>query len=436
MKNNTVLSECVAYFTSTPILKKVLDHCLEKYRSFGYSCGTVVLRGLKPDGIEILEGFTGRNYHGQKSVSLSVSVIQKAMDGSRFAGISLDELLEAYYHGTLKSKKQEAIEEKNDISDFYRRLVKEYADSKAGEWLKGVIEENSFIYRMLQKKYRDKVLTQKLKPELNVAESHLWKEINIWVRTLNSLPCLYGKFEYLPAFAAGVSGDPHYYDEGREYTLLLYYALNDMLHLNRKISSSMPAEDKHDILFKAGLIRDDMSNDALVYGIRGWKEEGEHQGIAGFYNQKEPISITLSTIIGLKCAQGINNCIYVVENPIVFAKVIESRDKSALCVNGQPNLAVLLLMDLLTKNGETIFYNGDFDPEGLLIAQRLKNRYKEALRFWHYEEEDFKKTLSNNAVSDKRLKMLDGLSSPELVKIGEQIRKYRRSGYQERIFFE
>lgn len=434
MENGVILKECLSYFTTTPVLKKILDCCLEKYRSFGNVCGTVVLRGLKPQDIESLEGFTGKNYHGRKSISLSTVTIQKSIDGSCFAGISLDELLESYYEGTLKSKKQEAFEEKNAIVGFYQRLGEAFTGTRAGEWIQTIPAGDSYLYKMLCKKYRDKVLNISEKRE--EAQEQLWKEMNQWMISLNHLPVFLDRYEYLSAFSAEVFGNPHYYDEGMEYTLLLYYAINDILHLNQVVSSAMPAEDRHHLLLMAGLIKDDVSNDAMVYGIRAWGEKGEHSGIAGFYTQKEPVSITLSTIIGLKDVKCMKNCIYVVENPVVFAKIMEPGDKSVLCVNGQPNLAVLLILDLIVKNGGTIFYNGDFDPEGLLIAERLKKRYPEDFLFWHYEEADFHKALSDNHISDKRLKMLDSLSSPELVRIGEQLRKYKKAGYQERIFFD
>ncbi len=433
MEKDTILEECLDYFTSTPVLKKVLNRCSEKYRSFGKTYGTVVLRGINADEIEILEGFTGKNYHGKKSISFSVAVIQKALDGSRFAGIRLEHLLALYHNGDLKSKKQEVQDNKIITAGFYERLAMAFGNSRAGEWLRQVMAEDTGFYRMLQKKYRDKVLNSKAKR--GEKEDLLWKEMEIWITSLNHLPAFYNGYEYLPAFSAAVSGDPHYYDEGREYTLLFYHAINDILHLDKEVSSVMPAEDRHQLLFMAGLIRDDMSNDAMVYGIRAWREAGEHLGIAGFFRQKEPLSITLSTIIGLKCASCMDNHIYVVENPVVFAKIIESENKSALCVNGQPNLAVLLLLDLLIQNGGVIYYNGDFDPEGLLIAQRLKNRYGEAFRFWHYEDEDFRKALSENPVSEKRLRMLAGLSAPELIRIADKIKIHKKAGYQERIYF-
>lgn len=40
---------------------------------------------------------------------------------------------------------------------------------------------------------------------------------------------------------------------------------------------------------------------------------------------------------------------------------------SCMCMNGQPRLAGLMLLDLLEKSGTTIYYSGDLDPEGILL---------------------------------------------------------------------
>lgn len=71
--------------------------------------------------------------------------------------------------------------------------------------------------------------------------------------------------------------------------------------------------------------------------------------------------------------------IYLLENPAVFSIFIKKYPKcAAVCVNGQPQLSTLVLLDFLQEN-YTFYYQGDFDPEGLLIAQRLKERYGEKL---------------------------------------------------------
>ena len=49
-----------------------------------------------------------------------------------------------------------------------------------------------------------------------------------------------------------------------------------------------------------------------------------------------------------------------------------------MCMNGQPRLTGLMLLDLLEKSGTTIYYSGDLDPEGILIAQKLADYYRES----------------------------------------------------------
>lgn len=431
MEHGKRVEECLAYFTNTPILKKMLVLCVKKYKSFGTACGNVVLRALSLEEIEMLEGFTGKNYHGKKNISISVSVIQKAIDDSRFHGTQLDELLDIYNGGNLKSKKQEVEDENCKILNFYGRLRAEHESTQVGIWLKSVMERNDNLFKMLQKKYRDRVLNEAF--QSGKAEEKLWTELNIWLYSVEMLPVFYNKYEYLSIFAATVSGDPHYYDEGKEYTLFLYYAIADILQLDKIVSSVMSAEKKHQLLYEAGLIKDNMSNDVMVYGIQAWREEGEHLGILGFWKEKEPLSLTLSTITHLRSVKGMGNCLYVVENPIVFAQIIKNENISALCVNGQPNLAVLLVLDLFVKEGGIIYYSGDFDPEGLLIAQRLKNRYEKSLMLWHYEKQDYHSAMSNKTVSEKRLSMLKALTSLELIQIGELLRLHKKAGYQEKI---
>lgn len=392
-----------------------------------------MLDNLKPGEIEELEGFTGKNYHGKKKASIAVNIIQKAIDSSRFSGVSIEELLVIYSKGELKSKKQEVREENIAIEEFFCELSSiDFNLTRAGEWISRIKEQNDKIYQILKNKYRKKVVKGK---KVSLDEERIfYKEISILLNTLNHLPCFWENYEYLPAFASAVSGDPHYYDEGKEYTGLLYQAINSILCLGKDVSSGMKAEEKHQLLFAAGLIKDNMSNDVLVYGIKAWTKAREHKGISGFFDQKEPLSLTLSTIIRLQSTKCIEKNIYVVENPTVFAKLTEAGDKSVLCVNGQPNLAVLLLLDMITKKGNEIYYNGDFDPEGLLIAQKLKNRYKEKMVLWHYKEEDYVLSLSEKTISEKRLKMLEHIKEPELREMSDRLLKIKKAGYQERIF--
>lgn len=141
--------------------------------------------------------------------------------------------------------------------------------------------------------------------------------------------------------------------------------------------------------------------------------------------------MTLQTIGKLEKVCGQSQQIYVVENPAVFSGLIrEHPEQTVICGNGQLRLAVLVLMDKFAC--DTIFwYAGDFDPEGLLIAQKLKLRYGERLKLWKYEVNLYETYLSEVELSDRRIKKLEQIYIQELQEIKEVMYKKRRAAYQE-----
>lgn len=89
--------------------------------------------------------------------------------------------------------------------------------------------------------------------------------------------------ELLPVFAAKLTGDPHYFDAGTVAERLLFIILSAYWKetKDRELSE---AERKNQIFYRAGILKDDLSNDTLVYGIRAWKHNGNlHKGIEGFF---------------------------------------------------------------------------------------------------------------------------------------------------------
>ena len=96
-------------------------------------------------------------------------------------------------------------------------------------------------------------------------------------------------------------------------------------------------EQKNRLLFQAGILKDDLSNMTLAYGIRGWKNDGElHRGLEGYFQENEPAQITLRTLGNLCRANAQQEDVYVLENPAVFSSVIEKYPVcAAVCAGGQ-----------------------------------------------------------------------------------------------------
>ena len=92
---------------------------------------------------------------------------------------------------------------------------------------------------------------------------------------------------------------------------------------------------------------------------------------------------------------------------------------------------LLTLSDGITYDNNKLYYNGDFDSEGLLIADKLKQKYTN-LELFCYTEEDYKNTKANSKINESRIKKLDNIKTKDLYLIKELIKQNKCAGYQEK----
>ena len=104
-----------------------------------------------------------------------------------------------------------------------------------------------------------------------------------------------------------------------------------------------------------------------------------------------------------------------------------------VCMNGQPRLAGLMALDLFAKSETRVYYAGDLDPEGVLIAQKLSQYYKGEFYYWHMEADDYERCRSEEVISPKRLKILERIKDERLKPVAALIKKFRTAGYQEML---
>ena len=129
--------------------------------------------------------------------------------------------------------------------------------------------------------------------------------------------------------------------------------------------------------------------------------------------------------------------VYVVENPAVFSQILDAFDDCPqpplLCTHGQFRLAALLLLDKLAEAGVCIRYSGDFDPEGLQMAQRLLQRYPGVARAWRYGLADYVKTNPSQLLDAGRVRKLKQITHPALTAVRDSIAGGGKAGYQEQL---
>lgn len=451
--------ECLQYFRQRPVFGRLLRGFREKYRSYGKFAGTVILKNLKQTERDDLEGFLLRNYHGKKSASVSAERFERALEESRFAGISGKDVLELYFQEPVQGKKEQRQQEEQQWENLLSRVKSENAQAGLSiQWISemqmqgGAAEEFS-VY--LKKRYRES--------GKGFAEAE--RLLRLGMRILDALPA--GKMtaraserrnrekkientaegkgiRYLAVFAAEITGNPHAFDDGTKdgkYLELLVRWYVRHLKLESESSglekwAEFPAYRKQRLYLRAGILRDDVSNYALAAGVRAEDRERKlHAGMEGFFEEGEPVQIPLSVIAEWKSAFCPENRMYIVENPSVYAVLCGkwNRRCGLMCMNGQPRFSSLLLLDLLAESGTEVWYAGDIDPEGLLIAQRLKRYYRGKFHLWHMAAEDYKICISGEELSQRRIRMLDRVDEPELRDTAELVKRKGKAGYQENM---
>ena len=106
----------------------------------------------------------------------------------------------------------------------------------------------------------------------------------------------------------------------------------------------------------------------------------------------------------------------------------QKKPGTLLCLHGQLKTASWALLDRLAKGGAVFWYSGDFDPEGLLIAQRLRQRY-ENVQLWHFSAVEYQRT--QIPLPANRLKRLQGICDLELKPIVMKMQEWKCAYYQE-----
>ena len=421
------INEAVEYFKKKPVYEKLFNEFKKKYESLGKIGGIAVLTGLSAGDKEDISGFLMKDFTSEEEVRVSAKLFEKALLKSRFSSLTTLDILTRYFGIKLRTNKEKSEENEGKRAEYLAELTGYTDKAYIKEWLTEVFCTGASSAVVIARSYNAD------KNELKIILQKLIKAIPM-------LPYFQGgkKKELLAVFAAQAAGNPHFFDDNTLAGNLLTAFLRDYFRFGYEDDLS-EAENRSKVLFKAGLIKDTLSNDVIVYGIRGRCVDGSlHQGMEGFLHQKEPVKLSLLTLANLEetFTNSIDRRVYIVENPAVFS-ILTSRfpEKAFICSYGQIRRAVFMLLDLFDKN--TVFsYAGDFDPEGLLIAERLKKRYGERLAFWKYEPEMYIKYMSEEKLTKQRIKKLDGVRDAALLKIAELMREEGRAAYQESMLEE
>lgn len=410
---------CAAYFQDSPIWNRVLEGFMKKYGSYGSFSGTVKLGNLTRQDRETLEGFFGRSFHGQKSVSVSAEKFRKALADSRYHCVTPERLLELYFHKKPVGRRQAEEEREKQRLSVMQEAAVHFQKTPAADVL-------SKLRQIIKGK--------------ETAGTAEWKDsLYMAAEMFNSFPYRRGKTMYLAVFAAEMTGNPHAFDVGTAGGELLKQ-LCELDLRQRKItvndSRGFSAYKRQRSLLSVGILIDHVSNYAMLCGVRVRKKDGTmHKGMEGFLEESDMVQVPLAAMADWEEILCPKERLYVVENPSVFAALCESgKDGYALmCMNGQPRLAGLLVLELCARSKTTVYYAGDLDPEGVLIAEKLSHFYVGEFHYWHMTPKDYEICRSAERITERRIKMLERITDERLQPVVNRIKEQKTSGYQEKL---
>lgn len=399
----TTIDEMFAkYLKEQTGLNRLMREFKQKYISLGRYSGTVVLKNVSADESNALSNLFGRNVRVGDVFKTSFIQLEKNISYSKYAGFSWDKLFYYYFNENIISNKEKKNEEKNLEQQFFKSIIDENKDKKIITIYEELIQSDD-LSKMVNNKYKRN--RELLKHDLN--------NIILLLDNIPSTPTSLSVYSSL-------TGDPHYLDLGGHNINLFLRVLSLMKNIEYPNSTI----DKISLLEQINVYVDPISNFVITYKIVGNNILNE------LSNKNEVVNLNLSNILGLSSNIDTNQKrVYIFENPSILNS-LKDLNVPMIITSGMPNLSLYKLLDVLERNGNKLYYNGDFDPEGLLIAQKLKDKYLN-LELFGYNEENYLLNKSDKKISDSRLSKLNLISDDKLVVIKNLLFKHKYASYQE-----
>jgi len=410
--------ECAGYFKSDRGYERPMQLIRKKWKSYGRAAGTVVLKNATEQERQALQKFMGVAYHEQE-VEFTLAAWEKALKESRYAQVTLKQLLEGYFQESMETNQALKQQEQEERAEFWRALQGRGGDSETwgNIWIEKMAREAGAGSQIVLKEFKknpavikDQVL------EIAAILEYLQNNKTAPIR--------------LAVLAARFTGNPHAFDGNTLSGKLLIQALSCMFE-----SYPQNAEERMDLLYRVGILTDTLSSFTIGMGIPLFLTDGsEHPGYGIMRERREIVQLPLESLSSIASAGKSGQRIFVVENQMVFSHLceqIKNHECGVICTSGQCRTASLVLLDLLCRSGSKIYYSGDYDPEGLLIADKLIRRGKGNIYLWHYDPETYRRYISAEVISSERLQSLGKLENKGLQEIAVWMKNKKRAAYQE-----
>ena len=418
------MKESLDLINSNKIYKKIFLEVYSKYKKYGKITGSFTLKAATTEERRILSNFDSKALIEGKAKIKSATV--RELFDRKLKDYSFEELLVKVVGKELKTNKEIKDEEKEQEEKFYEDILKSCDNGIGRQWFIEILDKKKYGYNIIARKYKSE-------KEINKLEE-LKRKIILTINSLNKLPYLNDEYENIAVFSAVNTRDSHFFDIDKFTGRLFIRAISFIIDKDEP----KDINEINEVYYEVGILKDKISNHTTIYGLNAFeKDNSEVTAVNSFNLWKEPLQISISNLLKIDYLKAVNNTVFIFENPAVFHKVLKETGNniSLICTSGQLNLSSYILLNKI-RDLKNIYYAGDFDPEGLMIAYKLKERYKGKVRFLNYTRESYINTMSNNLIEEKSMSQLNKINCRELDEVIRELRINKRSAYQELLIDE
>ncbi|MEX2414782.1 MAG: TIGR02679 domain-containing protein [Paenibacillaceae bacterium] len=449
--------EAAAWFGEELGFRRLMQLMIGKYRSLGRIGGSVILREPNPAECEALSTWFRKDYTHHRQITVSVEQFALMLRETRFSDVPLIVLLEEIAGEKLISHTEALSMKEQAKRDYFNEYRRDPYDQSyfCVLWLTAILNKLPGTRRVHMIYENDPA---SLEPQMEYVLAALadLEQRNNWARKHDS-PNYRSKrmdsIERLPLFAERITKNPHGFDANTELGRLFVDALiivRDGGSAEAASGTTMNDDDTTqatgsealtELYYNFGILRDDLLNFTSCAGLTAVDHSGEDLPVwRAACKSRSVLNVPIREMVEVSVAfpDRENLSVYVVENSGVFSAILDQYPPGLgypplVCTHGQFKLASLLLLDRLVTGGATIYYSGDFDPEGLLMAELLIQRYPDRAFPWHFSLDDYSICQSDVIISAPRLKKLNRIRSASLMPAKDAIIRAGKAGYQEAL---
>ena len=394
----------------------------KQYEKYGTCKGSIDLV-LNDSNRECISGLMGKDYYGVDCVHITFRQLQKAILNTKYENCDFNEVLKMYFNQRVLTNKYRQEQEQMRVQNIFKQFFKQ--EGKSQQWIYNTYTNRDSVYIRIAQASKEN-------------EQKCINTVCVVMKALNHLPMWENKKENISLFASYHTKNPHAFDKN---TFAYYLMMHGIVYF-LKVDFPKTNLEQNEILYRAGLYQDGISNYCSVARLQAFNENNQpHLGWAGFYDSYEALNVNMDNLLHIHFITCCDR-VYIVENPSVFQALLKKIKKEKIekiglvCTNGQLNYSAYLLLDILVNSNVEIYYSGDMDPEGLLIADKIKQRYP-STKLWCYDVRQYEISKSKEQATDQRMHMLDALKDEALIRIGKCISENKnRDGYQENMIEE